>query len=46
MDMESDTGHVPHRVVLLRAGMFFGWLLASWPRWRAIGADPDDRRCS
>lgn len=28
MDLESDTGHLPQRTVLLRAGIFFGWIVA------------------
>ena len=35
MDLGSDTAHLPTAVVLRRAALFFGWLLASWRRWRS-----------
>ncbi len=40
MDLESDTGHLPTRTILLRAGIFFGWLLAFMGSMAVIGLIP------
>ena len=37
MDLESDTGHLPLRVILTRGLIFFGWLLAFMASMSAIG---------
>jgi TctA family transporter len=40
MDLESDTAHVPTRLILLRAGAFFGWLIAFMASMATIGLIP------
>jgi TctA family transporter len=40
MDLESDTGHLPTRVVLTRAAMFFGWLVGFMASMATIGLIP------
>jgi hypothetical protein len=40
MDLASDTQHLPVRVVLLRGGLFFGWLLAFMASMATIGLIP------
>jgi TctA family transporter len=40
MDLESDTGHLPTRTILLRACIFFGWLLAFMGSMAVIGLIP------
>ncbi|MCS0496573.1 tripartite tricarboxylate transporter permease [Ancylobacter mangrovi] len=40
MDLESDTGHLPRRTVLLRASVFFGWLLGFMVSMALIGLIP------
>jgi TctA family transporter len=40
MDLGSDTGHLPVRTVLARAGVFFGWLLAFMASTAVIGLLP------
>lgn len=40
MDLESDTGHLPRRTVVLRAGIFFGWMLAFMASMALIGLIP------
>jgi hypothetical protein len=40
MDLASDTGHIPTRTVVLRAGVFFGWFLAFMGSMAVIGLIP------
>jgi TctA family transporter len=40
MDLESDTAHVPLPLLLQRAGIFFGWLLAFMASMATIGLIP------
>ena len=40
MDLAADTGHLPVRTVLLRAGVFFGWFLAFMASMAVIGLIP------
>jgi hypothetical protein len=40
MDLASDTGHLPTRVVMLRAALFFGWLVAFMASMATIGLLP------
>jgi TctA family transporter len=40
MDLESDTGHLPQRVVYQRGLIFFGWLLAFMASMAVIGLIP------
>ncbi|MFN3889650.1 MAG: tripartite tricarboxylate transporter permease [Beijerinckiaceae bacterium] len=40
MDLESDTGHLPTRVLLTRGSIFFGWLLAFMASMSVIGIIP------
>jgi TctA family transporter len=40
MDLESDTAHVPTRLVLLRAAVFFGWLVGFMASMATIGLIP------
>lgn len=40
MDLESDTAHVPKKLILLRAGVFFGWLIAFMGSMATIGLIP------
>ena len=40
MDIESDTAHVPVRLIVLRAAIFFGWLLAFMASMATIGMIP------
>ncbi|MBZ9653744.1 tripartite tricarboxylate transporter permease [Phyllobacterium lublinensis] len=40
MDTQSDTDHVDQRDILLRAGMFFGWLIAFMASMAIIGLIP------
>ncbi|MCB4771577.1 tripartite tricarboxylate transporter permease [Ancylobacter sp. Lp-2] len=40
MDLESDTGHLENRVVVLRAGIFFGWLIGLTISMAVIGLIP------
>ena len=40
MDLESDTAHVSTHLILVRAGVFFGWLLAFMASMAVIGIIP------
>jgi hypothetical protein len=40
MDLESDTGHLDTWVILRRAGIFFGWLIAFMASMAVIGLIP------
>ncbi len=40
MDLESDTAHVSTHLILVRAGIFFGWLLAFMGSMSVIGIIP------
>ena len=40
MDIESTTGHLPVRLVLTRAAIFFGWLVAFMASMASIGLIP------
>jgi hypothetical protein len=40
MDLDSDTGHLSKRVVLTRAAIFFGWLIAFMASMATIGLIP------
>jgi TctA family transporter len=40
MDVTSDTGHLPQPVVLWRASVFFGWLIAFMASMATIGLIP------
>ena len=40
MDLESDTAHVPVRQIVVRALLFFGWLLAFMGSMAVIGLIP------
>ncbi len=40
MDLESDTGHIPVNQIAVRAGVFFGWLLAFMGSMALIGLIP------
>lgn len=40
MDLDSGTSHLATKLVLQRAGMFFGWLLAFMASMAAIGLIP------
>jgi TctA family transporter len=40
MDIGSDTAHMPMRVILVRAAIFFGWLIAFMGSMATIGLVP------
>jgi hypothetical protein len=40
MDIESDTAHVPPKIIVLRAFIFFGWLVAFMASMATIGLIP------
>src|SRR5215510_12927950 len=40
MDLGSDTGHIPTREIVTRAGRFYGWLLAFMGSMAVIGLIP------
>jgi hypothetical protein len=40
MDLESDTAHVPPKLIVLRAFVFFGWLVAFMGSMATIGLIP------
>jgi hypothetical protein len=40
MDLESDTGHVSTSLIVQRAGVFFGWLVAFMISMACIGLIP------
>jgi TctA family transporter len=40
MDLASDTGHLPLRTVLIRAAIFFGWMVAFMASMATIGLIP------
>jgi TctA family transporter len=40
MDLESDTGHLPLHVILVRGMLFFGWLLAFMASMSVMGIIP------
>ncbi|MBX9761397.1 MAG: tripartite tricarboxylate transporter permease [Beijerinckiaceae bacterium] len=40
MDLESDTGHLPLHVILVRGMLFFGWLLAFMASMSVVGIIP------
>ena len=40
MDLESDTGHLPQSVILIRAAMFYGWLVGFMVSMATIGLIP------
>jgi hypothetical protein len=40
MDLESDTAHVPPKLIVLRAFIFFGWLVAFMASMATIGLIP------
>jgi TctA family transporter len=40
MDLQTDMSHLPTRTVLVRAGLFFGWLLAFMASMAIIGLIP------
>jgi TctA family transporter len=40
MDLESDTAHVPVRTIMIRAAVFFGWLIAFMGSMATIGLIP------
>jgi hypothetical protein len=40
MDLESDTGHLPTRLIYTRGIIFFGWLLAFMASMAVIGLIP------
>jgi TctA family transporter len=40
MDLASDVGHLPTRVIVQRAGLFFGWLVAFMISMAVIGLIP------
>ena len=40
MDLESDTGHLPLHVILVRGLLFFGWLLAFMASMSVVGIIP------
>ena len=40
MDLESDTGHLPLHVIIVRGMIFFGWLLAFMASMSVIGIIP------
>ena len=40
MDIESDTAHVPPKIIVIRAFIFFGWLVAFMASMATIGLIP------
>ena len=40
MDLESDTGHLPLRTILIRASIFFGWMIGFMASMATIGLIP------